>query len=99
MTLGWRGEVIAMTQNERIVQALNCVSSGDHFECCMGRIIRKQLQLYDSVVITTEKAMQTLETRIRTQAVKLDEAKQTLRELRESMFGEAKLALAKVAGD
>lgn len=88
-----------MTQNEQIVQALNCVSHEDTFACFNGRIIRKQLQLYDSTEITPEKAIQILETRIKVKRIQLKQAEDILREIRELALADAEDALAEALGD
>lgn len=79
------------TQNEKIVEALNGVSSRDSFQCPMDRIVR--ITSGDSQVIHPGKAIQILETRIGLQAVRLNEAKETLRSIRETALVGAKEAV------
>ena len=84
--------------NQKIADALNSVSGLDVFSLRMGRILRKQMGC-DPVEMPTTEAIEVLETRIRAQAVKLNQAKEVLREIREAALDEAKEAVLQASGD
>lgn len=88
------------TQNEKIVEALNCVSKADFYFPILGSIFSRKLGFAGEYVeIESEKAVQELETRIKEQRCKLEQAEATLREIRESGYADAKAALARASGD
>ena len=89
-----------MTQNMKIVQALNCVSKTEHFFPLMDRIFERKLGFAGEYTeIHPGKAIQELEIRIKEQRLKLEQAEVTLRELRENAVVEADEALARATGD
>lgn len=90
-----------MRKNQKIAQALNCVSKADHyFPMLEDRIFSRKVGFAGEFFeVDPGKAVLELEIRIKEMQIKLQQAEATLKEIRSQAVDEAEEALVRASGD